>query len=49
MKSLTEYVLESKAKEYSCISTMQDFLDEDQRNADPSVFRISEQNISYTE
>ena len=27
MKSLTEYVLESKAKEYSCISTMQDFLD----------------------
>lgn len=27
MKSLTEYILESKAKEYSCISTMQDFLD----------------------
>ena len=27
MKSLTEYVLESKVKEYSCISTMQDFLD----------------------
>lgn len=27
MKSLTEYILESKAKEYSCISTMQDFID----------------------
>ena len=27
MKSLTEYILEFKAKEYSCISTMQDFLD----------------------
>ena len=27
MKSLTEYVSESKVKEYSCISTMQDFLD----------------------
>ena len=27
MKSLSEYILESKAKEYSCISTMQDFLD----------------------
>lgn len=27
MKSLIEYVSESKAKEYSCISTMQDFLD----------------------
>ena len=27
MKSLTEYISESKAKEYSCISTMQDFLD----------------------
>ena len=26
MKSLTEYISESKAKEYSCISTMQDFL-----------------------
>lgn len=27
MKSLMEYVSESKAKEYSCISTMQEFLD----------------------
>lgn len=27
MKSLIEYVSESKVKEYSCISTMQDFLD----------------------
>ena len=27
MKSLTKYISESKAKEYSCISTMQDFLD----------------------
>ena len=27
MKSLTEYISESKAKEYSCISPMQDFLD----------------------
>lgn len=27
MKSLTEYVSESKVKEYSCIATMQDFLD----------------------
>ena len=25
MKSLTEYILESKAKEYSCISTMQEY------------------------
>lgn len=27
MKSLMEYVSESKTKEYSCISTMQEFLD----------------------
>lgn len=27
MKSLMEYVSESKVKEYSCISTMQEFLD----------------------
>ena len=27
MKKLYKYILKSKAKEYSCISTMQDFLD----------------------